>query len=51
VKMNRQAGDEDCQVKIDPGERGKTKGNSEKVQFFHGENIVTGRSLSRTSFS
>ena len=39
MKVNGQPGDEDRQVKIDPGERGETESDSEKVQSFHEETI------------
>src|SRR4029453_1469080 len=35
VKMNCQPGDENCQVKIDSGERGKTQSDREQIEPFH----------------
>ncbi len=35
VKVNCEAGDENCQVKINPGERGKTERDREKIESFH----------------
>ena len=51
MKMDRQPGDENREIKIDAGKSGKTKRDRKKVNFFHAENILSGHLLSRTSFS
>ncbi len=35
VKVNCEAGDENRQVKIDPGEGGKTESDRKKIKSFH----------------
>ena len=35
--VDRQAGDENGQVKIDPGERGEAEGDAKEVELFHAE--------------
>jgi hypothetical protein len=42
VEMNGEATDEDRQIKIDSGEAGEAKCDSEKVKFFHREIIGAG---------
>ena len=37
VKMDCKSSNENREVKIDPGERSETEGDSEQVQLFHGE--------------
>jgi seryl-tRNA synthetase len=37
MQIYRQAGDEDGEVKIDPGETGQTERNAQKVESFHAE--------------
>ena len=39
VEMNGEAGGENGEVKIDPGESSQAKGHAEKMQFFHEEII------------
>ena len=46
--VNRQTGDENGEVKIDPGEAGETERNPEKVELFHGGNMRGARRLSRS---
>ena len=45
--IHRQAGDEDGQIKIDPGEGGQAECNPEKVELFHGGNMGRHVALSR----
>jgi seryl-tRNA synthetase len=47
VEMNGQAGGENGEVKIDPGEAGQPERHTEKMQFFHIEIIGARDSLSR----
>ena len=49
MKVNCEAGDENSQVKINPGERGKTESDRKKIEFLHGENILADDRLSRAS--
>jgi hypothetical protein len=35
--MNGQTGGEDCQIKIDPGKRGKTESDRKEIESFHGK--------------
>ena len=51
VKVNCEAGGENRQVKIDPGERGKTESDRKKIKSFHGKNIGRNKSMSRASLS
>ena len=51
VKMNCQAGDKDCQVKIDPGERGKTQRNSKEIQSCHEETIQRSYKVKRATMN
>ena len=39
VLVDRQPGDENRQVKVDPGERRETESNPEEVELFHGGNM------------
>ena len=47
VLVNRQAGDEDREVKIDPGETGQAERDAEKVESVPRGNIERGAGLSR----
>ena len=39
MKMDREAGDEDSQVKIDAGEAGQAESYRDRVKTIHGENM------------
>jgi hypothetical protein len=49
VKMNGEAGGENRQIKVDASQASQAEGDGKKVQFFHGQNIGAGESLSRPS--
>ena len=38
--MNRKSGDENGEVKVNPGERRQTETNCEEIKSFHDKNIV-----------
>ena len=45
--LDREPGDENCEVKIDPRQRGEAECNPEKVELFHGGNMRAREVLSR----
>lgn len=47
VKMDRQTGYKNSQVKIDAGERGEPESNAEKIEPFHKKNISAQTQMSR----
>ena len=49
VKMNSQAGGENCQVKVDPRKRGETERDGKQIQSLHEKNIGRNKSMSRGS--
>jgi hypothetical protein len=49
VKVNCEAGDENCQVKINPGERGKTESDCKQIKSFHEETIQRSYKVKRVT--
>jgi hypothetical protein len=49
VKMDSQAGCENCQVKVDPCKRGETERDGKQIQSLHGKNIGRNKLMSRAS--
>ena len=49
MKVNCEAGDENCQVKVNPGERGKTESDRKQIKSFHEETIQRSYKVKRVT--